>query len=406
MGGLILLIFLLFLAKLNLLPLILLPFLLIPPSRFASWRLYFVLLGTTAVLFLIEVAGWYLIASRNFNSLLLEQADPRGQVLYILGYPLSFLVITLKDLMVNGWLYFQGGMNGYGYYYWTPPWIVSLLFLLSLGCALLINSTSSMLSRRLRTVFVLVFVAGYVVTIASIYISYAPVGADQVSGVQGRYFIPLALLLLLAVASLLPKWSSRLPTQAGSIGLLVGALSLNLLGLYFSFHIPCGSTFYQTGLCYRPLFKDFPSDVRASEPVSDEYFLAQEFRVTCNGLTEVRVLLTPSTTADQGITRFIIHDTVGGQVLLDQSIANAPIQAETWYPLRFEPDWLSAGKQYTLEILGTSLAPGDGLQFLHTPQPEFDLGNSYVNGELIEEDIVLQYGCITGLRKIWLRGRP
>jgi hypothetical protein len=159
-------------------------------------------------------------------------------------------------------------------------------------------------------------------------------------------------------------------------------------------------------LCYRPLFKDFPSEVRASEPVSDEYFLAQEFRVTCNGLTEVRVLLTPSTTADQGITRFIIHDTVGGQVLLDQSIANAPIQAETWYPLRFEPDWLSAGKQYTLEILGTSLAPGDGLQFLHTPQPEFDLGNSYVNGELIEEDIVLQYGCITGLRKIWLRGRP
>ena len=43
------------------------------------------------------------------------------------------------------------------------------------------------------------------------------------------------------------------------------ALSLNLLGLFFSFHVPCGSTFYQTGLCYRPLFKDFPSEVHASE---------------------------------------------------------------------------------------------------------------------------------------------
>jgi hypothetical protein len=405
-GGLILLIFLLFLAKLNLLPLILLPFLLIPPSRFESRKLYLALVGITAVLFLIEVAGWYLIASRSFNSLLLEQADPRGQVLYILSYPLSFLTITLKDFLTNGWLYLQGWINGYGYYYWTPPWIVSLLFLLGLGCALLLDASSDIRSRRLRTVLLLVFVAGCIVTVASIYISYAPVGADQVSGVQGRYFIPLALPLLLALASLLPKRNFRFASPAWSVGFLLSALSINLLGLYLSFHIECGSTYYQTGLCYGPLFKDFPSEARASEPVSDAYFLAQEFQVACNGLTEVRVLLTPSTKADQGITRFIIQDSSSGQVLLDQSIANAPIQAETWYPLRFEPDWLSAGKQYTLEILGTSPIPGQGLQFFHTPQPEFDLGISYVNGELIEEDIVLQYGCIAGLRKIWLLGRP
>jgi hypothetical protein len=41
-----------------------------------------------------------------------------------------------------------------------------------------------------------------------------------------------------------------------------------------------------------------------------------------------------------------------------------------------------------------------------TPQPEFDLGILYENGERLEEDMVLQYGCITGLRKIWLTGTP
>ncbi|HEY3473035.1 MAG TPA: DUF2142 domain-containing protein, partial [Anaerolineales bacterium] len=224
-GYLILLIFLLFLAKLNLLPLILLPFLLILPVHFASRKLYLILLTTTTVLFSIEVAGWNLVASRNFGSLVLDEANPRGQVLYMLEYPLSFLIVTLRDLMANGWLYFREWINGYGYYYWTPPWIVSLLFLLSLGCGLVLDSTSGMLSRRLRTALLLVFVASYIVTIASIYISYAPVGADQVSGVQGRYFIPLGLPLLLVLASLLPKRNFRFPSLTWSIVFLVSALS-------------------------------------------------------------------------------------------------------------------------------------------------------------------------------------
>ena len=406
MRSLILLIFLLFIAKLNLLPLMLLPFLLIPSSKFPSKKLYRFLLAMTAALFLIEVAGWNLVASRNFDSLVLDEANPTGQLLYMLGYPLSFLLITLKDLLANGWLYFQGWINGYGYYYWTPPWIISLFFLLSLACALLIDSTSNVMSRKFRTIFLLVFVAGCVATIASLYISYTPVGADQVSGVQGRYFIPLTLPLFLLLAGLPRQRAFRFASPKWSLLFLVSALSLNLLGLFFSFHVACGSTFYQTGLCYRPLFKDFPSEARASEPVSDELFLTQEIQVACSGLTELRLLLTPSTAGDQGITRFIIQDSSSGRLLLDQSVANGPIRAEAWYPLRFEPDWLSAGKQYTLEILGTSPVPENGLQFFYTPQPEFDLGNSYQNGELLAEDVVLQYGCITGLRKLWMTGRP
>ena len=90
--------------------------------------------------------------------------------------------------------------------------------------------------------------------------------------------------------------------------------------------------------------------------------------------------------------------------MLDTSIANDRIRGESWHSLRFEPDWSSAGKQYILEISGMSTSPGQGLQLLFTPQPEFNLGNSYENGQLLEQDIVLQYGCVTGLRKVWLTG--
>jgi hypothetical protein len=91
---------------------------------------------------------------------------------------------------------------------------------------------------------------------------------------------------------------------------------------------------------------------------------------------------------------------------MDSSVTNDQIPAETWYPLNFNPDWDSAGKQYLLKILSTNTPVGGGLKFLYSLHPEFDLGNLYENGEPVQEDIVLQYGCVTGLRKIWLTGKP
>jgi hypothetical protein len=251
-----------------------------------------------------------------------------------------------------------------------------------------------------------VFVAGYAATIASLYISYTPVGSSQVLGVQGRYFVPLVLPLFLVLAGLSWERAFAILSVKWIMVFLVSALAFNLLGIFFSFHVPCGSTFYQTGLCYRPLFKDFPSEVRPSEPVWNGMSLTQEIQVACNGLAEVRVLVMPSAAGGQGTTRFLLEDTAGTQTLLDTSIANAQIRGETWHSLRFAPHWSSAGKQYVLEISGMNSSPDQGLQFLLTPQPEFNLGNSYENGRLLEQDIVLQYGCVTGLQKIWLTGKP
>ena len=403
-GRLVIFIFLLFLAKLNLIPLILLPFLLILPSQFRSKKVYVFLLVITLVLFLIEVAGWNSIASRNFGSLLLEEANPTAQLLYILSHPFAFLQTMLKDLFANGWAYLQGWINGYGYYYWTPPLIVAVFYLLSLFAVTLVDSTTGRVNTKSRLVFLLVFVAGYIATIASLYISYTPVGAGQVYGVQGRYFIPLALPLVLILASF--SWRKFVPSADWTIAFLIPALAFNLLGIYSSFHVQCGSTLYQAGLCYRPLFKDFPSEVHPSKPVSDGVSLAQEIRVTCNGLSEVRLLVAPSTVGDQGTTRFLLENASGTQTLLDTSIRNDQIRGEFWYSLRFAPDWNSAGEQYVLEISGNNSTSGQGLQFLFTPQPEFNLGNANENGQSLEQDIVLQYGCVTGLRKIWLTGTP
>jgi hypothetical protein len=303
-------------------------------------------------------------------------------------------------------MYFQSWINGYGYYYWTPPQIVSLFFLLSLGSVLLIDSTREQVNKKFRVALIVVFLAGYLATIVSLYATFTPVGSDQVFGVQGRYFIPLALLVFLALASF--SWMRKIAvsTSKWTMTFLSTALFLNLAGLLFSFHIPCGSTFYQTGLCYRPLFKDFPSEAHPSASIWNGTSLTQEIQVACNGLTELRILLSPSTLGDKGSTQFILQDPMREQILLDTSITNNQISTEDWYSFDFDPDWQSTGKQYILKILGIKTSPGQGPKLLYTTQSEFDLGNLYENEQPLEEDIVLQYGCATGLRKIWLSGKP
>jgi hypothetical protein len=180
---------------------------------------------------------------------------------------------------------------------------------------------------------------------------------------------------------------------------------LNVLGIYLSFHVPCGETFYQTGLCYRPLSRDL-SETHPSRPISEGVSLTQEIQVRCDALTEVRVLWRPSTLENPPSARLILEDPVSKQALLDTVVTGDQVSTADWYPLRFDPDWHSAGKQYVLRVLGVDAPAGQGLQILYTSQSEFDLGALHENGQSLDDDLALQYGCVAGLRKIGLTGKP
>jgi uncharacterized membrane protein len=281
-GNLIFLILLLFLAKLNL-PLILLPFLLIPASKFTEKGMYAFLLATTAILLVVEVAGWNMLTAAHLDPLMANEANLTAQLLYIVGHPFIFLQTILKDFIINGLVYFQGWINGYGYFYWTPPQIVSLFFLLGLGSALLSGPAPDQVDKKSHIVFIFLFVAGYLATILSLYVSFTPVGLDEILGVQGRYFIPLALLPFLSISSLLGTKKTTVSSPKWVVSFLAIALSLNIAGIILSFYVPCGTTFYQTGLCYQPLYKDFTSETRLSQPITNEVSLTQEIRVACDG---------------------------------------------------------------------------------------------------------------------------
>ena len=402
-GKLLLLVFLLLLTKLNVIFLILLPFVLISPSRYRQRWIYLFIFVISVILFIVEVAAWNVIATRNIDALLANDANVPAQLQHILRHPLHFLWTIMEDFIINGSSYLETWINGYGYYYWTPPQIVSICFLLSLGSVLLISTTTEGVDKRFNILFIVVFVLGYLATMVLMYLTFTPVGSDKILGPQGRYFIPSAMLLFLALSSLSAVKKLGRPSITWGMGFLVAALSINLMGIILAFYVPCGTTFYNTELCYQPPYKDFTAESHPSPPISNDISVTQEVHVRCDGFTELRVLLFPSISQANGTTRFILQDPVKDKKLMDTLVQNDQITSEDWYPLRFNPDWHSNGKQYVLKVLSTGTLKGQGLRLFYSAEPEFQ-GNLYENGQLMQGGVALQYGCITGIRKLWLTG--
>ena len=101
-------------------------------------------------------------------------------------------------------------------------WLVSLALV---ALALLDGGRQSPVRGSGRAWLLLVAAATWTFAMTTAYVGWTPPGADRVAAIQGRYFIPIAPLPLLAI-HLVPRgpWSSWL-------GLLTSIASASLLGV-------------------------------------------------------------------------------------------------------------------------------------------------------------------------------
>ena len=283
---------LLFMGKVNLVFLALLPFLLIRPSRFRVRFGFGLLVAAAVVLLLVEVAGWNVVAYSRFTRAL-TGADPGAQLGFILSNPLLFGQIIARDVWTNTPAYMQGWIGVYGYNYWPVPLMTYLVYTLAVLLGLRRIGQEPLPDGRTRIILACLFVVGYLLTIISLYVAFTPARSLLVAGVQGRYFTVIMPLLFLALLGLLPRGPrSDLPAHlvGASAGLAATALVLFTAGLVLSYHVPCGSQYYELSLCYQPQYKNWAPESVSSPPISSNLTLTQEIVPLCDRMTELRTL--------------------------------------------------------------------------------------------------------------------
>ncbi len=221
------------------------PLVLLPTRIFSKLKIKFGVVATLLLICFISICSWYLSikhAYGNLNSasaIGLEGVDPIAQTKYLLQEPFSFFETLFRTYVFEGF----GGIptaefyltSMYGVFSWLT-YKLPLAFIL-MGYTLLLTAflyveNKDLDSKRLKQLSVIqtgIFLASLVSIALALYLVWTKVGSSQVSGIQGRYFIPIIPLLipLFVLLSQKVRVTFSRPEVMGQ--LVVGISSLNLI---------------------------------------------------------------------------------------------------------------------------------------------------------------------------------
>lgn len=208
-------------------------------ERVAVWQR--VLPWAAAGLGAVSFAGWMKIAAPTGDGMSLMRPEkqwgtvrPGDQLHGILSDPFHFVRVFGDSIARRDQHWFTQFFGELGFSYVEVPALTILAALLAFGMSLGVAERFSPAGAdRKRTWLVLLTIAASVAMIyVTLYMSFTPVGYFIIDGVQGRYFVPLAVLglavLLRWVPLRLADAAGRVPARAAAFT-VVAATSVALI---------------------------------------------------------------------------------------------------------------------------------------------------------------------------------
>ncbi|HMK53518.1 MAG TPA: DUF2142 domain-containing protein [Methanobacteriaceae archaeon] len=176
---------------------LLLLFLIIPLNKFNNnlirWKYFvFAVLSTLATTFI-----WNFL-SKDANPFF-HNVGSNFSISYIFSNVLIFLNMILHTLSVLDEKYLISFVGNFG---WLdtpmPEWLV-YLYLAFLIIVAFTDKTRIKIDLKAKLIFIITFVVECLFIFFYLYITWNPPGSSIIGGIQGRYFIPIAPLVLLLV---------------------------------------------------------------------------------------------------------------------------------------------------------------------------------------------------------------
>lgn len=204
---------------------------LLQPKHFKNKKIYGLFTGVFVLLHfvLFAIIRVALSVSDLANKGAINRED---QMAFVLSHPLDFVASMLRAIESNFDFYWKNMLGILG---WIDTPLMHLHYLLLLGVLLVLvaRRTEDHLKVQHRVVLLTTWVLVMVSIFAALYAISTPVGAPEVMLVQGKYFLPVLPLLLLAFHNVrLPKKWLMLAVMV--VLLCSGALMLRTVNMRFN----------------------------------------------------------------------------------------------------------------------------------------------------------------------------
>jgi uncharacterized membrane protein len=157
---------------------------------------------------LIATASWMLYV-RSVH--VMFPVDPKAQLLWILHNPFSFTYKLLYTLLTEGLPYYNGFFGVFGWLDTVMPTLLAVGFLIFLIFSIFLEQDkeySEIKSKEylLKGLWILcLYVISVILIEVTLFLNWSAPDQDEIQGVQGRYFIPVALLFFSSLHYLKPS---------------------------------------------------------------------------------------------------------------------------------------------------------------------------------------------------------
>jgi uncharacterized membrane protein len=131
---------------------------------------------------------------------------PKEQISFIVTHPFQYIKILIDSLLNLGEAKFLGMLGTVVaiYHYSTPNIVIYTFLFLMILFGLLNNETDVKLfnlRKADKTIMVFIMLAVILLIYTALYVGFTPVAYPIVLGIQGRYFIPVAIFFFLSISN-------------------------------------------------------------------------------------------------------------------------------------------------------------------------------------------------------------
>ena len=380
--------------KLNSLPLLLL-LILIPKAKLGNWKwsVAFILLTLFSVI--VIGLGWnFYTSSFLVVSETQETFNATEQLLGIFANPLHFVQAIGNNLQTKTIDYLREWIGISGYNYWPLPQPVYWLAPVILLVTMLSDGAGAVVTRKIRITALVTTLLSWFGTMTLFFLLYSAPGSTEIPGIQGRYFIFIGPLAMVALTPSKPALQLKgAGILEGGIALLLG---LTVSGLFLDYHIPCGSAYHTPGLCFLPRYKNWSPETSLAFPVSSSNEGKQTFVPVCDQIDEIQLWVKRKGTSADPILIAIQREEDQNNLLIETIMAD---QIPSWGWISVPTKALSdvGGQNLTIEIRSPGSDETANVELGFQDRNEYLEGTFTLNNQPQEGDLIFRYGCRVGL---------
>jgi len=181
----------------------------LPVTIFRSKKLSIIIKSVTVIVMSVLAFLWSYVTNVTGDAPSSQRPDgavisPHMQILSLIHNPINFIEASIRSVVVNGDMYTQTLVSQLGWNYVNLPIFVTILIFLGLAAAAIYAKKETIIIRKKLLLVVGLSIIGIVSIFGVFFVTFTPVGRNAVDGIQGRYFIPFLLPLLLVASSYIP----------------------------------------------------------------------------------------------------------------------------------------------------------------------------------------------------------